>query len=159
MNDKKQLTCLQIHNDYQIPGGETKTAILIADLLERHGIRVIRYYKTNKEYAGRINLINKIKYGVNSIYNKTTVNEINKIIRENNVDFALVHNVVSVISNSVYKVLVQKKIPIIKYLQNYNLICLNGALNHKNECKKCSYNNIIGIKHKCYKNSYEYYKC
>ena len=33
------LTCLQVHNDYQIKGGETKTAELIADLLEEQGIK------------------------------------------------------------------------------------------------------------------------
>lgn len=41
------ITCLHVHNDYLIPGGETKSAKLIADLLKKKWIRVIRYYKDN----------------------------------------------------------------------------------------------------------------
>ena len=57
MVDKEQkqyrLTCLQVHNDYLIPGGETKTAQRIADLLESYGIKVIRYYKSKSAKYGR----------------------------------------------------------------------------------------------------------
>ena len=151
--NNKQLVCLQIHNDYQISGGETKTAHLIANLLERKGIRVIRYYKTNMEYAGQKGLSAKLRNGLRALNNPDTAKELNRILDENQVDFALIHNVVSVISNSCYKVLIQRNIPIIKYLQNYNLVCLNGALDHDDLCKQCQKNNLIGVSNRCYKDS------
>lgn len=155
MKDGK-LVCLQIHNDYQIPGGETKTAHLIADLLEKNGVKVIRYYKTNMEYAGKNKLSDKIRTGLDSLNNKNTEKEIENILEQNKVDFALVHNVVSVISNAAYKVLIKRNIPIIKYLQNYNLVCLNGALDHGEVCEKCLNHNMLGVKCKCYKKSTAY---
>lgn len=45
------ITCLHVHNDYLIPGGETKSAKLIADLLKKKGFasfditKIIRFYK------------------------------------------------------------------------------------------------------------------
>jgi len=154
--EDRQLVCLQIHNDYQIPGGETKTAYLIADLLERNGIRVIRYYKTNMEYEGESGVVGKIKTGFHALDNPETTREIEAILEQNHVDFALVHNVVSVISNAAYKALIKRGIPIIKYLQNYNLVCLNGALDHGEVCERCQKNNLVGVKCKCYKGSTAY---
>lgn len=151
--ENRKLVCLQIHNDYQTIGGETKTAYLIADLLESNGIQVIRYYKTNRQYIDNNGAYYKIKNGLCALYNPETAKELNTILDKNHVDFALVHNVVSVISNAAYKVLLDRKVPIIKYLQNYNLVCLNGALNHGEMCIKCQRNNMIGVRCKCYKNS------
>lgn len=150
-----QLVCLQIHNDYQITGGETKTAQLIGNLLEKNGVRVIRYYRSNTEYAGA-GAAAKIKSGLLSLYNPGTASDINQILDQNKVDFALVHNVVSVISNSAYKTLIKRKVPIIKYLQNYNLVCLNGALDCGEKCDQCQSNGMVGVRNGCYKGSRMY---
>ena len=156
MVDKEQkqyrLTCLQVHNDYLIPGGETKTAQRIADLLESYGIKVIRYYKSNESLQST-GVIAKVKNGLKSLFNHTTIKEVNKIIEKEKIDFALIHNVMPIISNSVYQVLLDNGIPIIKYIQNYNLICLNGALDHGKECEKCKKTCWNGVKNGCYKNS------
>lgn len=149
------ITCLQIHNDYLIPGGETKSVKLIADIMEKNGINVIRYYKNNNELENG-GIVSKVKIGAKSLYNRETISEISKIISENNIDFALVHNTSPIISNSIYKVLYSNKIKVFKYLQNYNLLCLNGALDKNEECYKCKQCNLIGIKNKCYKSNYIY---
>ncbi len=154
MSDK-QLTCLQVHNDYQIPGGETKTAIGIADLLESNGIKVIRYYKSNDSFKNN-GKMSKIRVGFNAIYNRQTIKEIEDILSKYSVDFALVHNVMPLISNSLYKVLIDNEVPIIKYIQNYNLICLNGGLDHGEYCKKCKKSSLVGVSQKCYKDSLVY---
>lgn len=151
----RKMTCLQIHNDYQIPGGETKTAIGIANLLEEYGVKVIRYYKSNSEFAD-YGLAGKVKVGINSLYNPATEKELNHILDSNSVDFALIHNVMPVISNSVYAVLKKRNIPIIKYIQNYNLICLNGAIDQGSICEKCKKCLAIGVQNKCYKGNSVY---
>lgn len=145
------ITCLQIHNDYLIPGGETKSAKLIADLLEEKGIKVIRYYKNNCDI--KRGLMNRIVAGVRSFYNFDTIRDIEKIISSNKIDFALIHNTSPIISNSVYAVLKKYKIKTIKYIQNYNLLCLNGALDCGAICGKCRTNRLIGVKRACYKGS------
>ena len=154
-NEMGKLVCLQIHNDYIIPGGETKTAKAICDLLEEYGIEVIQYYKDNQELENN-GMLGKLWSGINSIYNYRVKKEIESIISNRHIDFALIHNVMPLISNSVYDVLVENNIPIIKYIQNYNLVCLNGALDHGEECIKCKKNPIVGVKNCCYKDSLIY---
>ncbi|MCD7771572.1 MAG: glycosyltransferase family 4 protein [Oscillospiraceae bacterium] len=146
------LTCLQVHNDYLIQGGETKSTKLIAKALEDNGIRVIRYYRSNDELK-TAGLREKVSIGVQSIYNKNTIKEIEEILNTNHVDFALIHNVSPVISNSIYAVLLKHKIPIYKYLQNYNILCLNGAMDMGDYCARCQKNSLIGVRNSCYKNS------
>lgn len=149
------ITCLQVHNDYLIPGGETKSAKLIADLLEENGIKVIRYYKSNEKLksAGKLE---KITAGIKSLYNYDTAVEVSKIIEENHIDFALIHNVSPIISNSIYSVLIKNNIRIYKYLQNYNLLCLNGAMDQGEKCELCAKRSAIGVRSKCYKSSAVY---
>lgn len=144
-------TCLQIHNDYLVPGGETKSAKLIADLLEKKGIRVIRYYKDNNDINS--GLTNLVIAGMKSFYNFDTIREIEEIISNNHIDFALIHNTSPIISNSIYEVLKKRNIKIIKYIQNYNLLCLNGALDCGADCNICMHNRFIGVKKACYKGS------
>lgn len=144
------ITCLQVHNDYLIPGGETKSAKLIADVLEKNGIRVIRFYKDNNALKDA-NIIKKGLAGIKSIYNNETVREIENILAKEHIDFALIHNTSPMISNSIYAVLIKHKIKIYKYMQNYNLVCLNGALDKKSECTICRNKPMHGVKLKCYK--------
>lgn len=148
----RELVCLQIHNDYQVAGGETKTAQLIAGLLEENGIKVIRYYKSNKDFLNA-GMFKKLGIGLRSLGNRQAAQEIEQILERESVDFALIHNVLPLISNSAYKVLAKRKIPIIKYLQNYNLLCQNGALDQGDACRRCMKNPMTGVKKACYKNS------
>lgn len=146
------ITCLQVHNDYLIPGGETKSAKLIADALEKNGVKVIRYYKDNSVLKDA-SAAKKALAGIKSIYNNDTVKEIENIIAKEHIDFALVHNTSPMISNSIYDVLIKHKIKIYKYMQNYNLVCLNGALDREGDCEKCQNNQMLGVKLGCYKDS------
>lgn len=151
------MRCLQVHNDYLIAGGETESTCLIGNLLEENNIEVIRYYKKNTEISN-LSIFKKILYGINSIFNFKTKKEVEKIIQEQKIDFAIVHNVSPIISNSIYYVLKKNNIPIYKYIQNYNLLCLNGAMNCSEEvCRKCIKNkNFYGLKKRCYKESFFY---
>lgn len=146
------ITCLQVHNDYLIPGGETRSAKLIADVLEKNGIKVLRYYKDNSTLKNS-GIIKKGLAGIKSIYNNNTVKEIEGILVKEHVDFALIHNISPMISNSIYAVLIRYGIKIYKYMQNYNLVCLNGALDKNGECDICRHKSIHGVKLKCYKES------
>ena len=151
------MKCLQIHNDYLIPGGETNSVKIIASLLEEQGVEVIRYYRNNSDMNKKGKLL-FIKNGIKSFYNFEVKKDIKKIIESNHIDFVLVHNTSPLISNSIYSILYKKKIPVLKYIQNYNLLCLNGTKNKScNICDKCIKQcNLIGVKHKCYKSNFIY---
>ncbi len=153
--NKNSKTCLVVHNDYLIPGGETKMADVIADLMQDNGFEIIKYYQNNEQILNK-SFIAKIILGLLSIYNPKTVLDINKILKENKIDFALVHNTSPLISNSIYAVLNKNKIPTYKYLHNYNLLCLMGLANKGALCEKCEKNIIVGVINKCYKNSFLY---
>ena len=45
----KKMTILQVHNFYQIPGGEDTVVENERRLLEEQGHRVVRYFRDNKE--------------------------------------------------------------------------------------------------------------
>ncbi|SFD09964.1 glycosyltransferase family 4 protein [Bacillus sp. UNCCL81] len=152
------MKCIQIHNDYLVPGGETTSAKLIAKELENNGVEVIRYYKNNREISNKKNIFSKIKYGLKSVYNLSTIVEVEEILKKNDIDFAIVHNTSPLISNSIYYILSKYNIPILKYVQNYNLLCMNGSKNlNANICNKCiKSSSMIGVKNKCYKESYIY---
>ncbi|MEI3342339.1 MAG: glycosyltransferase family 4 protein [Coprobacter fastidiosus] len=154
------ITCLQVHNDYLIPGGETKSVKLIANVLEKNGIKVIRYYRDNTALKDA-GIAKKSLAGIKSVYNNDTVKEIENILSVEHVDFALVHNTSPMISNSIYAVLIKHRIKIYKYMQNYNLVCLNGALDKGSECDICRNAPMHGVKLKCYKGSaiYSLQKC
>lgn len=151
------MKCLQIHNDYIIPGGETNSVNLIGDVMEQNNIDVIRYYKCNKK-LNDMNMIQRIKSGINSIFNLEVVKEIDEILDSNNIDFAIIHNTSPLISNSIYYILKKRNIPIFKYVQNYNLLCLNGEKNVGDSvCAKCIGNNCNnGVYRRCYKKSIIY---
>ena len=81
----RKLVCLQIHNDYQVAGGETKTAQLIAGLLEENGIKVIRYYKSNKDFLNA-GMFKKLGIGLRSLGNRQAAQEIEQILERDYVD-------------------------------------------------------------------------
>ncbi len=149
------ITCLVVHNDYLVHGGETKMAETIADLLSENNIKTIKYFRRNSEIS-EASFFKKIHLAFGSIFNPQTTKDIKNILEKNRVDFAIIHNAFPLVSNSVYKVLLDNKIPIYKYLHNYHIMCMNGLMNKAGLCKKCERNKLRGLFNKCWKNSFAY---
>jgi glycosyltransferase involved in cell wall biosynthesis len=71
-------------------------------------------------------------------------------------DLAVVHNLAPLLSLSLLKVLHKKNIPVLKRLENYKFLCLNGLflLNNFHVCERCKNGNFLpGILRRCYQYS------
>ncbi len=146
---------LSIHNDYQLQGGETAIVNAERKLLSSAGHRVVVYQRSNNDIKN-FGVIQKITFFPNAIYSLSTYNEVKKIIKEEKIDVAHVHNVFPLISPSVYKALHDGKVPIVQTLHNVRFLCPNGLFyTHGKICEKCKFGNTVhAVMLKCYHNSY-----
>ena len=146
---------LQIHNFYQIPGGEDRVVDSERRLLEANGHSVVRYTMHNNDIKG-YNLIKKIGFLAETVYSRRTLKEMNKLIDGERPDVAHIHNVFPVISPSVYYCLKRRRIPIVQSVHNYRFLCPNGLFYRNNAvCEKCKGGNTFNcFFHKCYKDSF-----
>jgi glycosyltransferase involved in cell wall biosynthesis len=143
---------LMAHNRYQHLGGEDTVFDSEASLLERHGHTVIKFLENNE----RIRNINRFALAANTIWSKSSSEELNKIIRETRPDVAHFHNTFPLFSPSVYTACRENGIPVIQELQNYRLLCPAATLSRDNRvCEDCIGKTPPwpGIVHACYRNS------
>lgn len=146
---------LQIHNLYQIPGGEDRVVNAEKELFEVRGCDVIQYVRHNNEIK-KYSLFQKIRFFIETIYSQKTCKELDKLIDEQKPDIAHIHNVFPLISSSIYYFLKQHRIPTIQTIHNYRFLCPNGLFYTKTAiCEKCKNGNTFHcFFNKCYKDSF-----
>ena len=143
---------LMVHNFYQQPGGEDKSFLTEALLLENYGHQVIKYTVHNDD----INNTNLLQLGINTIWNKKVYREIRKIIKENKIQLVHFQNTFPLISPAGYYAAKKEGAGVIQSIRNYRLICLNGLFHRDGMiCENCINKKIPwpGIVHKCYRNN------
>lgn len=145
---------LQIHNFYQIPGGEDNVVRAEKELLESRGHTVTSYYRHNDEIK-KYGFFKKIGFVKNVFYSMRTVKELAAIIDKDRPDITHVHNVFPLISPSAYYYLKSRGIPVTQTVHNYRFLCpnslfyVNGAI-----CEKCMNGNTLPCLFRtCYKGS------
>lgn len=150
----KQYRILQVHNFYQIPGGEDVVVRNEKRLLEEHGHKVYTYYRTNKELNERGKL-GKILLPFTAVYSFKTVREVKKLIKENHIDIVHVHNTLTMVSPSVFYAAFQCGVPVVQTLHNFRMLCPAGSFFRDNViCEECVSGGLkCAVQHKCYRNS------
>lgn len=150
----KQYRILQVHNFYQIPGGEDVVVRNEKRLLEEHGHKVYTYYRTNKELNER-GILGKLMLPFSAVYSFRTVREVKKLIKENNIDIVHVHNTLTMVSPSVFYAAFQCNVPVVQTLHNFRMLCPAGSFFRDNViCEECVSGGLkCAVKHKCYRNS------
>lgn len=145
-------TILLVHNFYQQFGGEDTVFKQEKQMLEENGHKVIVYTRDNKEIN---NIFKKIFLPIRMISSKKTKKDIKKIVKENHIDIIHVHNILNLISPSIYEVANELNIPIVQTIHNFRLLCPNGLFYRDNMiCEDCPNKGLkCAIKHKCYRNS------
>lgn len=145
---------LQVHNYYQIGGGEDTVVAAEKAMLESNGHEVFTFYKHNKEiedysFSKKLNLLR------NTTWSKTSYNEALQILKEVQPDVCHVHNFMPLISPSVYQACKDLGVPVVQTLHNYRLICSNGLFMRSGGiCEDCLGKSAYGaVKKKCYRNS------
>ena len=150
----KQYRILQVHNFYQIPGGEDVVVRNEKRLLEEHGHKVYTYYRSTAELkeGGRLG---KLCVPFTAIYSFKTVREVKKLIKEYQIDIVHVHNTLTMVSPSVFYAAFSCHVPIVQTLHNFRMLCPAGSFFRDNViCEECVQGGLkCAVKHKCYRNS------
>lgn len=146
---------LIVHNKYVHRGGEDTAVAAEYSLLlqKRHEVEVL--YFDNAETAS----INKLRLGVEAIYNRGSAQKIHHAIESFKPDVIHVHNLFYRASPSVFFAAKKHGIPVVMTLHNYRLVCANGLLlrDHK-PCEDCVPKTLPldGIRHRCFQDSAVY---
>lgn len=150
----RQYRILQVHNFYQIPGGEDVVVRNEKRLLEEHGHTVYTYYRTNKE-LGEKGIFGKLLLPFTAVYSRKTVREVRRIIREEKIDIVHVHNTLTMVSPSVFYAAFQCHVPVVQTLHNFRMLCPAGSFFRDNViCEECVSGGLgCAVRHKCYRGS------
>lgn len=154
MNDERKMKILQVHNYYQIPGGEDTVVANEKKILEEYGHTVIQYSRNNSELI-KFSKFRKLLLPVTTIFNPTTYRNIKKIIREQKIDAVHVHNTLNLISPAVYYAALACKTPVVQTIHNFRLLCPGATFYRDGHiCEECVEHGLqCATKYRCYRGS------
>ena len=133
----KNYRILQIHNFYQIPGGEDVVVRNEKRLLEEHGHKVYTYYRSNSELNEK-GIAGKLLLPFTAVFSLKTYREVKRLIRENNIDIVHVHNTLTMVSPSVFYAAFRCRVPVVQTLHNFRMLCPAGSFFRDNViCEEC----------------------
>ncbi|MEB3294285.1 MAG: glycosyltransferase [Synechococcales bacterium] len=144
---------LQLHNRYQIVGGEEGVVQAERSLLQQQGHFVECLEVSNDGIQG---LGGKAIATANAIYSFSARQQVLKKIDQFQADLVHVHNFFPLLSPSVYDACRDRQIPVIQTLHNYRLICPKAMLFRDNQvCELCVGQSfpLAGVKYGCYRGS------
>lgn len=145
---------LQIHNDYQIPGGETVVVNKEYDFLKQNGYQV-KQYIVNNSSLNDASLVTKVQLFFSLFFSVKHYRRIRQEIQNFKPDVVHIHNVFPLITPSAYYAVKKEKIKLVQSIHNYRFICTNGLFYINNEiCEKCKLGKYShAVRNKCYRNS------
>lgn len=145
---------LQVHNYYQIPGGEDQVVRNEGELLKEHGHKVFLYSRRNDEIK-QMNLIQKLCLPFTACFSLRTYREVRKLVLEKKIDIVHVHNTVHLISPSVFYAAFITRTPVVMTIHNFRLLCPKGTLYRNGKiCEECTKKGVChSVKYNCYRQS------
>lgn len=147
---------LLVHNFYRYRGGEDRYVTILEDTLTRKGHQVIRFFRDSRDIDG-FSTLKKWAIPFKLINSPGLNRELETFLLAEKPDLAVVHNLAPLFSLSIPRVLKKHGVPILKRLENYKFLCLNGLFlrNDFTTCEKCKQGNFLpGIIHRCYQCSF-----
>ncbi len=144
---------LQLHNRYQIIGGEEGVVQAEHQLLTQNGHQVQQLEVTNDRISGPIA---KLNAAIGAIYSRKSRQQVLREIQTFQPDLVHVHNFFPLLSPSIYDACLQLHIPVVQTLHNYRLICPKAMLFRDNQiCEVCVGKPFAlqGVRSGCYRSS------
>lgn len=141
---------LHIFSRYSAVGGEEICFKSITEELRNIAEVTNFVYSTEELLQSPHNALIKIRY---MLHNKDIEERLYEHLHQNKYDAWIIHNTFPAMSPCVYKIALEQSIPIIHYLHNYRIKCINGVF-YRNEkpCFSCQGNNCLaGIMHSCWR--------
>lgn len=150
----KKQKILQVHNYYQLPGGEDTVVANEKRLLEENGHQVIQYTRHNSELRS-LNVMQKLLLPFSTVFNLRTYREVKRIIREEEIDIVHVHNILNLISPSVYYAALACNVPVVQTVHNFRMLCPGATFYRDGHiCEDCLEKGLgCALKHRCYRGS------
>lgn len=133
---------LIIHNFYKFPGGEDVVFENETKLLRDHGHDVETLSFSNEAIDSGIKAA---FFGLLSYYNLDSAKKLEARIREFRPDIIHVHNTFLIASPSIFFIAKKHKIPVVKTLHNYRLICPSTVLLHNDAIYEESIHKVFPI--------------
>jgi glycosyltransferase involved in cell wall biosynthesis len=132
----RRLHILQIFNRYLQYGGEEGSITRIGDALQE--IHDVDYFFYSTAQLTGDGVLSKLKMPWKTFHNSEVAAGLKRMQTAKQFDAWQIHNVFPAMSPVVYELALQWKTPIIHYLHNYRLSCVNGFfLNHGQPCQRC----------------------
>jgi glycosyltransferase involved in cell wall biosynthesis len=144
---------LQLHNRYQIVGGEEGVVQAEQQLLRDHGHEVRLLEVSNDDLVG---VKARAIAAVSAIYSYPSRAKVAAAIASFQPDLVHVHNFFPLLSPSVYDACAKAGIPLVQTLHNYRLACPKAMFFRDNEiCEACLDQKSLlpSIKYGCYRGS------
>lgn len=144
---------LQLHNRYQIVGGEEGVVQAEQALLRAQGHQVQLLEVTNDHIVG---WAAKANAALNAIYSRAGRQQVLAAIDAFTPDLVHVHNFFPLLSPSVYDACRDRQIPVVQTLHNYRLACPKAMFFRDNQiCEACLEQRSLvpAVVHGCYRGS------
>lgn len=144
---------LIVHNHYCLRGGEDSVFDTESRMLERVGLEVVRYERTNADIPAGI--VGRLRTALGTVWSRRSYREVRAILRRERPDVMHCHNTFPLISPSVYYAAAAEGVPVVQTLHNYRLACLNGYLFRDGAiCERCLGRGAWGgVRRRCYRGS------
>jgi glycosyltransferase involved in cell wall biosynthesis len=143
---------LLIHNFYRFRGGEDRYVNILAETLHGKGHQVVQFFYDSRRIDA-FHWFQKCLLPFRLIHSPAVNKKLEKLVKEEKPDLAVVHNLSPLLSLSLLRVLKRNHIPVLKRLENYKFLCLNGLFlrNNFSVCEICKQGNFwAGIIYRCY---------
>lgn len=132
----KRLHILQIFNRYLNYGGEEGSVYRIGDALQQ--IHDVEYLISSTSDLVEGGLWTSLKIPWLAAYNTQILTRLKRYQEAGHFDAWQIHNIFPVMSPIVYHKALEWGVPMVHYLHNYRLSCVNGYfLNHGKPCERC----------------------
>ena len=140
---ERRLRILQIFNRYLEYGGEQGSVGRIGDTLQQ--VADVEYFLTSSDQLlGQRMPEEMVKAAAFAFHNPQIVQRLKRYQKIGKFDLWLIHNVFPAMSPSVYALAFKLGVPVVQYLHNYRMSCVNGLfLNHGETCTSCIHGNFI----------------
>jgi len=147
------MNILQLHNFYNIRGGEDEVVLAEKTMLEKSKHNIYTYYVNNSHLDS---FIGKFKAVFVTHSSKQSQLSIAALIKKYKIDVCHVHNFFPSITPSVFSVCQELNVPVVMTLHNYRIICPTALLLYKgNICERSLRQSAYwGVMKRVYRNSY-----
>ncbi len=145
---------LQVHNRYQLPGGEDEVFRAERELLALMGHRVIEYVRRNDEITLN-GFLSSAWLTAETVWARDSRRALGELIAREKPDVAHFHNTLPLVSPSAYYACHEAGVRVVQTLHNYRLACPAATFYRDGQvCEECVGHGLLrGVRHGCYRNS------